>query len=474
MSRKCQRSGLVVLIVRPGASERFLTVRAFGKDTPVVSRRVSRRSALIALAGACFGCSKERTEPPASRTPPVPSARSTGESSSAEGGAKPKLSGRILAFGTDGTASVLEKSFAKRKTRRQPEKWSVFIDVDLATGAFRTSPVPVTLGHIPVDIGRGRILCVADGGKHSLVLDRKSHEVVHVLENESDYDYSGHAVVVDGRAYVPLRKTDGEKHEGLLEVVDLESYGVLDTVKTGGFLPHDAKLMPDGKEVVVSHYGHWGDHFSKPPYYWNIRETSLTFLDSKTLELKRKFEVPLDQALTHFDIGGDGLIYVGLLQYVRMGAPGLEALLDELGGDRAALPSLRPSEYRRRLYALPSPIVVFDPKKGQIKRLTLAPGHQRRNQSVVTHSKSGNVFGVFTHSDNLIRVSPGTHALRSLSAFDMGLFELRGVCDLPGTSYIAANGQDHGIAIVDANTLEVVQRLDVPLYNTVHLHWVPA
>ena len=369
---------------------------------------------------------------------------------------------------------MLERAFAKKKTSKDPEKWSVFIDLDLSTGRVKTTPVPINLGHIPVEVGDTRILCVADGGAHSLILDHRTHEVVHVLEGRSGYDYSGHAVVVDGRAYVPLRKTDGKRHEGLLEIVDLKDFKVLETAPTGGYLPHDAKVLPGGKEIVVSHYGHFGDHFASPPHYWNIRETSLSILDAKTLKVKRKLIAPIDQALTHFDIGGDGLIYVGLLQYVRMNERGLAKLIDELGGNERDLPALRPSEYRKQLYGLPSPVLVFDPRKGQLKRLMMAPASQRRNQSVATNRTTGNVFAVFTYSDNVVRIEPRSHRLESISAFDLGLFELRGVCDMPGTPYVAVNGQDRGVAVVDARTLDVVKRFDVALYNTVHLHWVAA
>jgi hypothetical protein len=103
---------------------------------------------------------------------------------------------------------------------------------------------------------------------------------------------------------------------GLLQVYDLHTLKMVGSVSTGGLQPHEVHLIPNTRELAVTHYG---DIFpERRPFEHNVVDAKLTILDADTLEPKRHYpQHDLNGMVTHTRVDDQGWAYFVLTQYVR-------------------------------------------------------------------------------------------------------------------------------------------------------------
>lgn len=371
----------------------------------------------------------------------------------------------MLGFG------IASREIQERYELEPSGRWSILIDIDLASGDARHTPIAAVEAHEPVLLPADRLACVSDGGETISIIDALSHAVIQVIRCQPGFEYSGHARRIDGRMIVTARARGEGNMRGQLEIFDESSLALRGTVDTGGHVPHEIVLMEDRDELAISHYGHYGGgHFTREPFYWDIREPAVTILDRRTLSPKRRFVYDRPLALTHMRRAGDGLLYVVAAQYVRNNPEGLAALP---ASQRDGL-QLSPLEERSQRIGVPGPVVVIDPDRGVVRELMPEPQHHRKQQSLAVHEQSGHVFVTFTYSDQLMRITPGSSKVDYFSATHLGLVAPCGVVDLAGTPYVAVSGRDAGLSIVHAASGEVLRTDPTAMFSNVHLGYAPA
>ena len=120
------------------------------------------------------------------------------------------------------------------------------------------------------------------------------------------------------------------------------------------------------------------------------------------------------------------------------------------------------------------PLYLFDLARGETESLSGEPSKQRRAQSVAYHPAADQLFVAYTFSDSLACVghSQSKNHVRYVSAIELGLSYIRGVCALGESDLLAVSGEFRGITLIDAKTLAVVRRIDVPLYDSPHLTYL--
>ena len=377
----------------------------------------------------------------------------------------PILHGRLMGFGV--TASRVQQAFELPDSRLP---LSALVDINLATGKVRETPLTVKEGHEPLLARDDLLMCISDGGERTLFLDPDTHEIIHTLNRGTQFEYSGHARIIDNHAYITKRRRDDGSYAGLLEVVDLDTFETRRTVPTHGLLAHEIVHLEDRNELAISHYGFSRGHYIHEPFYWNVSEPAVTILDADSLELKRKFihEEPL--ALTHMRRGTDGLLYVVAAQFVRNNEEGLAHLRSLPGCD-----DLEPSavEQRRGRVGVPGPIAVVDPDEGFVENIMPEPKNHRKQQSVAGHA-AGYIFATFTYCNRIMRLSTqgGSRDVRYIDSKDLGLDLPCGLSEIPGTDYLAISGAYDGVSIIDVHTLQAVARHETEMYYNIHLQYV--
>lgn len=428
------------------------------------------------------------------------------------GGASGKVSGTLLALGTDGH---LFPGF----TARDHNKASVLSAVNLATGKVRQTALPIGGGHQPMPIGDGRILCVAHHKATSIAVDANHKELKQFTAPEN-YLYGGHGIVLPDRGVFimcmryknPQELTD----HGKLEVYDLKTLELQDRFDSGGLHPHEIHAIPGTDELITTHYG--DVYRPNPPFTHNVIEPKLTILDAKTLQVKRHFKQDFNAMVTHMNVNHDGYAYYVMTQYVEPEgnykklrrtkdavtpageevsptmsriqemAPKLTVDGVKLGNYDAALLEVDgelervmghkrefaiPYEAAKELkLPIPLPFVRVNVKTGEHDVFMTGEANHLRSQSVAYNSKTGTMMGIYYHADTAILHKTGQKP-EVLLAGDVGLSEMRGGVDIPGTPYVGLVAAHRGMVVFDMEKREVVERFPFQYFDTVHLGYSP-
>lgn len=145
-------------------------------------------------------------------------------------------------------------------------------------------------------------------GRFALVINCASGAVMHELAPPEDRHFNGHgAYSADGaQLYTSEQEIDGSA--GHIGVWDTETYTRIDSFATNGLGPHEIRLMPGGKHLVVANGGIQTDARNK----LNIdsMEPSLVYL---SLDGRVQDRVALDadlhqNSIRHLAIRQDGLV----------------------------------------------------------------------------------------------------------------------------------------------------------------------
>lgn len=431
----------------------------------------------------------------------------SGKSSSGKSG---KLSGTLLALGTDG-------HLFPGYTARDHNKVSVLTSVNMATGKAKQTALPMGAGHQAMGLGDGRILCVAHHKGKSIAVD-ENHKELKQFNAPEEYVYGGHGLVLPDRGVFIMcmryKNPQELSDHGKLEVYDLKTLELLDRFDSGGLHPHEIHIIPGTDELITTHYG--DVYRPNPPYTHNVIEPKLTILDAKTLQVKRHFKQDYNAMVTHMNVSDDGWAYYVMTQYVEPEGkykklrrakeavtPAGEEVSPSMEQEMApklAAPGPRPGSYdaallevdeelekiigHKREFAIPYeaakelklpvplPFVRVNVKTGEKEVFMTGESNHLRSQSVAYHSKTGTAMGIYYHADTAILHKTGQKP-EVLQAGDVGLSEMRGGADIPGTPYIGLVAAHRGLVVYDMEKREVVERFPYQYFDTVHLGYTP-
>jgi hypothetical protein len=102
----------------------------------------------------------------------------------------------------------------------------------------------------------------------------------------------------------------------------------------------------------------------------------------------------------------------------------------------------------------------------------VAPRHHLKPQSVERNDVTGFVVASYTASDVLV-LHRGRGVAKVLDGADVGVSEIRGLADTPGSPFIAVSGSDRNLSIVDLRTCKSVRIFGTRNYASPHLTFAP-
>lgn len=368
-------------------------------------------------------------------------------------------------------------------------------------------------------LGDGRIVCVAHHKDQSVAVDA-NHKVIKTFTAPESYVYGGHGIVLPEQGVFilcmryknPQQLTD----HGQLEVYDIKTMELQHRADSGGLHPHEIHAIPGTGELITTHYG--DVYRPNPPYTHNVVEPKLTIFDAKTLEVKRHFKQDYNAMVTHMNVNHDGFAYYVMTQYVEpeMGykklrrskeavTPAGEEVSPKMSQIQEMAPKLmegpRPGSYdaallkadqeleqilgHKREFAIPYeaakelklpiplPFVKVNVKTGEHEAFMTGEANHLRSQSVAYNSQTGTMMGIYYHADTAILHKTGAKP-EVLLAGNIGLSEMRGGADIPGTPYIGLVAAHRGMVVYDMEKREVVERFPYQYFDTVHLGYDPV
>jgi len=351
---------------------------------------------------------------------------------------------------------------------------AVLSEIDMDTGKHKQTWLPMHGAHHALPTATGEVVCIAHHGPVCLVVD-ENHRIKHQFVADEGYVYGGHGQPMPekGVFILPARHAQAMsvKDTGVLEVYDLKTFKLLDKLDSGGIHPHEIRMLPGNKELVVTHYGEVVEQNPGNPLVMNIVEPKLTVYDAETLKPVRHYVQDVNAILTHMDIGPDGHVYAVLNQYIRLATPedkarALDVLRAILGKPEIDI-DFHEDTIRRKRISIPLPTLKINPLNGDVEQIFLGP-KQNRSQSVATNTMTGTVFATYLYT-NTVAVMPKDAPAFALNMARFGIDTVRGVADIPGTPYIAVGSSYRGLAIVDVRTYELVKYFDMQVFVSPHL-----
>lgn len=151
-------------------------------------------------------------------------------------------------------------------------------------------------------------------GNFLMEVDFKSGSVVKQVDSVAGQHFFGHGVVTADNQYLLTSENDYDKGRGLIVVRDLSTLQQLDKFDSGGIGPHELRLMPDHKTIVVANGGIL-THPSQPRKKLNLdtMEPNLSYLSLSDGKVLASYGIANHHlSIRHLDVADNGKVVIGL------------------------------------------------------------------------------------------------------------------------------------------------------------------
>jgi hypothetical protein len=148
-------------------------------------------------------------------------------------------------------------------------------------------------------------------GRFARVVDCATGRVLRDLAPPEGLQFNGHGVFAAGGRLMCTAEQRGDTSEGVIGVWDVEAgYARIGTLPGHGIGPHDLRLMPDGRTLVIANGGIATDPADRRKLNLDTMRPNLSYLtlDGTLLE---QVELPADlrqDSIRHLAVRGDGLV----------------------------------------------------------------------------------------------------------------------------------------------------------------------
>ncbi len=201
---------------------------------------------------------------------------------------------------------------------------------DLSGGEKFRLALPEMPHSFAVDPANSRRVVALPGlpGTRAVVVDISRGKQLAIVESRAGRHFNGHGVFSpDGRLLFTSENII-KNSEGVITVRETENFRIVRELSGYGIGPHEIRLLPDGKTIVVASGG-IATHPDTGKHELNINRmsTALLFIDSETGELLARRETPTDKlSIRHIDVGADGAVLVACQYKGRTEMPKLVGL----------------------------------------------------------------------------------------------------------------------------------------------------
>ena len=147
-------------------------------------------------------------------------------------------------------------------------------------------------------------------GIECLLVDLENERELRRWATAPGYHLNGHAVYsADGLLLFAAESADGSE-QGSIAVYDAVLGNLLTRWPTHGLEPHEIRLSPDGRQLIIAHGGLQKDQNGNL-LNLDAMQSSLTILDAQDGELVHQFPSPVQTAsLRHIDISAGGHVAI--------------------------------------------------------------------------------------------------------------------------------------------------------------------
>jgi len=162
---------------------------------------------------------------------------------------------------------------------------------------------------------RGHVLVFArrpDTFAHEI--DVVNGQITKSFSSQQGRHFYGHGTLSHDGRYLFTTENDFENERGLIVVRDTSNYQVIEEFDSGGIGPHQLKLMPSGKQIVVANGGIL-THPDWPRLKLNVdtMSSNLAYIDVQSGKVEGTFTPDHhQQSIRHIDVNNAGKVAIGI------------------------------------------------------------------------------------------------------------------------------------------------------------------
>ncbi|SIS67398.1 DUF1513 domain-containing protein [Phaeovulum vinaykumarii] len=255
-------------------------------------------------------------------------------------------------------------------------------------------------------------------GTFALVVDCARGAVRHRLSPPEGVHFNGHGVFIHDGAVLATVEQQADDSRGQIGFWDVAAgYRRMGAAPTGGIGPHDLRLMPDGRTLVVANGGIATDPSDRRKLNLDTMRPNLGYLDLEGAPLEQVALAPdlWKNSIRHLAVRGDGLVGFAMQWQGALSDPVPLLGLHRRGAAPvlAAAPGAQGLAMRGYAGSIAfagdgAEVAITSPRGGRVQRFT-------PEGAFLGEMARADVCGLAAHPDGLL-ASDGLGALIVLSA----------------------------------------------------------
>ncbi|PCI07631.1 MAG: hypothetical protein COB77_04195 [Gammaproteobacteria bacterium] len=158
------------------------------------------------------------------------------------------------------------------------------------------------------------ILFARRPGRQGIELSLSTGEIKHTFDHANNRNLQGHGCFSADGKLLFTAETDSITGEGKIAIRDTQDYKQLSEIDSYGIGPHEIKLMPDGKTLVVANGGiHTRPESGRKKLNLQSMQSSLVYIDLASAKKLDTFQVAEPKAsIRHLDVANDGTVALAM------------------------------------------------------------------------------------------------------------------------------------------------------------------
>jgi len=367
---------------------------------------------------------------------------------------------------------------------------TVLSSFNLDTGIATQIPIKMEFAHDALKIGEN-FLIIPNGGRSNLRLTDLDGRGQNI-ELPINIATSGHGFFDKENNTIVLSARDRKyNNKNCFVVIDPQNYKILDTVHSNGVNGHDIQLYNKDTFAVCNYNGYADKERDQSGYAMVNHDgfSDISLYDRKTFELKDRLKAYQKGMVSHSVVTQTGDIFaIGFQEYDDQNIDNWDAQYIEekfktyFSTNHPELLSqwqkiannatIHRVEKSKKTFGLPLLPLRANPNETQMNVIPINNYNHRRAQSICYIEKTNTVCMSYPNSDSVMLYNASTDQARHLQGAELGLKEMRGICEIEDTPYLAIAGNRRGIAILDTRDLSIIQNYDVSMGRIIHMHHI--
>lgn len=344
---------------------------------------------------------------------------------------------------------------------------SVLSRLDLCSGRQISQSIPVPYGVAALGVGNGQVLFVGQN-ERAVVVDAQG-ALAHESVAPMGYRFSGGVSLSEAHAILTMSpNSSGLGAEiGLLRRISLNNLDQsLPDSPSHGVGPRCLAMLSQTNELLILDSGQSPfEQFASTGQPFVPGQASIIVVDADQLTFKRRIAVSQIEGNPTCMVATDSdTVFIGVSQTQK---------ISSLGGAGQS-PSLvvDPIQYSALFKGTTptlQPLLRVSLKSGVVDAIA----HARGFEAMALNGQTGVLAAAFSDSDQVVFATKDG-LVKTVDAAEIGLSNVSGVVEIPGTSLLCLSGSNRYVVLIDTTTYKVVSRYRTENYGARDLSFVSS